>query len=51
MNIMRSTGSMLNCFRMATPLSITEDEIDIALEIIDESLTAVLAAHPAQLNL
>ncbi|HWZ18174.1 MAG TPA: aspartate aminotransferase family protein [Ktedonobacteraceae bacterium] len=51
MNIVRSTGGMLNCFRMAPPLSITEDEIDIALGIIDDSLTAVLAARPAQLNL
>ena len=51
MNIVRSTGGMLNCFRMAPPMSITEDEIDIALEIIDEALTAVLAARPAQLNL
>jgi 2,2-dialkylglycine decarboxylase (pyruvate) len=51
MNIVRSTGGMLNCFRMAPPLSITEDEIDIALGIIDESLTAVLAARPAQMNL
>lgn len=52
MNIVRSTGGMLNCFRMAPPLSITEDEIDIAVEIIDESLTAVLAsgAHTATLS-
>jgi 2,2-dialkylglycine decarboxylase (pyruvate) len=51
MNIVRSTGGMLNCFRMAPPLSITESEIDIALEIIDESLTAVLAARPEHLIL
>jgi 2,2-dialkylglycine decarboxylase (pyruvate) len=51
MNIVRSTGGMLNCFRMAPPLSITEDEIDTALGIIDESLTAALAARAAQLNL
>jgi 2,2-dialkylglycine decarboxylase (pyruvate) len=42
MNIVRSTGGMLNCFRMAPPLSITEDEIDIAIDIIDEALKAVL---------
>src|SRR5947208_3354407 len=42
MNIVRSTGGMLNCFRMAPPLSITESEIDIALGIIDDALTAVL---------
>lgn len=50
MNIVRSTSGMLNCFRMAPPLSITEDEIDTAIQIIDESLAAVLAsrdrAHP-----
>jgi 2,2-dialkylglycine decarboxylase (pyruvate) len=44
MNIVRSTSGMLNCFRMAPPLSITEDEIDIAVDIIDEALTAVLAS-------
>ena len=42
MNIVRS-GSSANCFRMAPPLSITEDEIDLAVSILDESLTAVLA--------
>jgi 2,2-dialkylglycine decarboxylase (pyruvate) len=45
MNIVRSTGGMLNCFRMAPPLSITEREIDTAITIIDESLTAVLASR------
>ena len=45
MNIVRSTGGMLNCFRMAPPLSIAEREIDTAITIIDESLTAVLASR------
>lgn len=45
MNIVRSTSGMLNCFRMAPPLSITESEIDTAITIIDESLTAVLASR------
>src|SRR5436305_4577236 len=45
MNIVRSTGGMINCFRMAPPLSIAEDEIDIAIDIIDEALTAVLASR------
>lgn len=45
MNIVRA-GSSANCFRMAPPLTITRDEIDFAVEILDESLTAVLAAHP-----
>lgn len=44
MNIVRSTGGMLNCFRMAPPLSVTESEIDTAIEIIDDALTAVLAS-------
>jgi 2,2-dialkylglycine decarboxylase (pyruvate) len=44
MNIVRSTGGMLNCFRMAPPLSITESEIDTAIAIIDEAITAVLAS-------
>jgi 2,2-dialkylglycine decarboxylase (pyruvate) len=42
MNIVRA-GSSANCFRMAPPLSITEDEIDLAVSILDESLAAVLA--------
>ncbi len=45
MNIVRSVGGMLNCFRMAPPLSVTEQEIDIAIEIIDDALTTVLASH------
>src|SRR5713101_7731306 len=45
MNIVRSTGGMLNCFRMAPPLSITESEIDTAITIIDEALTAALASR------
>jgi 2,2-dialkylglycine decarboxylase (pyruvate) len=42
MNIVRSIGGMVNCYRMAPPLSITESEIDTAVEIIDASLTAAL---------
>jgi 2,2-dialkylglycine decarboxylase (pyruvate) len=48
MNIVRSTGGMLNCFRMAPPLSITESEIDTAIAIIDEAITAVLASRSYQ---
>ena len=44
MNIVRA-GSSANCFRMAPPLSITEEEIDTAREILDESLAAVLAGQ------
>ena len=42
MNIVRA-GSSANCFRMAPPLTITEAEVDLAVEILDDSLTAVLA--------
>ncbi|HSJ93885.1 MAG TPA: hypothetical protein VK896_07600, partial [Gaiellaceae bacterium] len=44
MNIVRA-GSSANCFRMAPPLSFTEEEIDTAMEILDESLAAVLAGQ------
>jgi len=42
MNIVRG-GSGANCFRMAPPLTISEAEIDLALEILDASLRAALA--------
>jgi 2,2-dialkylglycine decarboxylase (pyruvate) len=45
MNIVRA-GSGANCFRMAPPLTISEDEIDHAVEILDSSLKAVLAERP-----
>jgi 2,2-dialkylglycine decarboxylase (pyruvate) len=45
MNIVRA-GTSANCFRMAPPLTITEDEIDLAVEMLDSSLAAVLAGRP-----
>jgi 2,2-dialkylglycine decarboxylase (pyruvate) len=42
MNIVR-TGGIANCFRLAPPLTVTEDEIDLAVEILDASMTAVLS--------
>src|SRR5438876_5367235 len=45
MNIVRA-GSGANCFRMAPPLTISEDEVDLAVEILDASLKAVLAERP-----
>jgi 2,2-dialkylglycine decarboxylase (pyruvate) len=42
MNITR-TGGGVSCFRMAPPLSVTRDEIDTAVEIMDASIAAVLA--------
>src|SRR5256885_1714657 len=41
MNIVRSTGPSLNCFRMAPPLPVTEAEIDTAVGIVDQALTTV----------
>jgi 4-aminobutyrate aminotransferase-like enzyme len=45
MNIVRA-GTSANCFRMAPPLTITREEIDLAVSVLDESLTAVLDANP-----
>jgi 2,2-dialkylglycine decarboxylase (pyruvate) len=42
MNIVR-TGKIANCFRLAPPLNVSEDEIDTAVEILDASISAVLA--------
>ncbi len=42
MNIVRS-GTHANCFRIAPPLVVTEGEIDLAVEIMDASLKAVLS--------
>jgi len=44
MNIVRS-GKIANCFRLAPPLTVTEDEIDVAVEILDASIAAVLAGR------
>lgn len=45
MNIVRSGADMFgaNCFRMAPPLSVSEEEIDMAVEIIDHAMGSVLA--------
>jgi 2,2-dialkylglycine decarboxylase (pyruvate) len=42
MNIVRS-GTNANCLRIAPPLVIGEDEIDLAVEMLDASLRAVLS--------
>jgi 2,2-dialkylglycine decarboxylase (pyruvate) len=42
MNIVRS-GDNANCLRMAPPLSVTEDEIDLAAEILDSALRTCVA--------
>jgi 2,2-dialkylglycine decarboxylase (pyruvate) len=41
MNIVRS-GANANCLRMAPPLTVTVDEIDTAVEILDASIQCVL---------
>jgi 2,2-dialkylglycine decarboxylase (pyruvate) len=45
MNIVRSGADTFgaNCFRMAPPLSVSEGEIDTAVEIIDDAMGSVLA--------
>jgi 2,2-dialkylglycine decarboxylase (pyruvate) len=41
-NLVRGgTGGAANCLRMAPPLTISDDEIDLAVEILDTSLLAV----------
>ena len=46
MNIVRHVGAN-SVWRIAPPLTVSEDEIDLALSIMDESLAAVVA-HPAR---
>jgi 2,2-dialkylglycine decarboxylase (pyruvate) len=50
-NLVRGgTGGQASCLRMAPPLTVGEDEIDLAVTIIDEALQTVTdrrAARPA----
>ncbi|HSO29678.1 MAG TPA: aminotransferase class III-fold pyridoxal phosphate-dependent enzyme, partial [Candidatus Sulfomarinibacteraceae bacterium] len=46
MNIVRHVGAS-SVWRIAPPLTVTEDEIDLALAIMDDSLRAVTATTPA----
>ena len=39
MNIVKGDGSQTNCLRLAPPLSITREEVDIAVGILDQALT------------
>jgi 4-aminobutyrate aminotransferase-like enzyme len=41
MNIVRGGGANANCFRIAPPLTVSEEEIDLGVEIMDASLRAV----------
>jgi 2,2-dialkylglycine decarboxylase (pyruvate) len=49
MNIVRS-GKMANCLRLAPPLNVTEEEIDIAIEILDASVQAAVARDAARVR-
>ena len=41
-NLVRGgTGGQASCLRMAPPLTVAEDEIDLAVTIIDEALRTV----------
>jgi 2,2-dialkylglycine decarboxylase (pyruvate) len=44
MNIVKGDGRTSNCLRMAPPLSVTRDEVDLAVEILDRALTNCKAA-------
>lgn len=39
MNIVKGDGASSNCLRMAPPLSITADEIDRAIDVLDRAIT------------
>jgi 2,2-dialkylglycine decarboxylase (pyruvate) len=42
-NLVRGgTGGQASCLRMAPPLTVTEDEIDLATTIIDEALSTLV---------
>ena len=43
-NLVRGgTGGSANCLRLAPPLTISDDEVDLGLTILDEALTTVTA--------
>jgi 2,2-dialkylglycine decarboxylase (pyruvate) len=47
-NLVRGgTGGSASCIRMAPPLTISEDEIDLAVTIMDESMRAAVDVKPA----
>jgi 2,2-dialkylglycine decarboxylase (pyruvate) len=46
-NIVRGrSGGTTNCVRMAPPLTVSEDEIDLAVTIMDDALTTVTKGQP-----
>jgi 2,2-dialkylglycine decarboxylase (pyruvate) len=45
-NLVRGgTGGAANCLRMAPPLTVGDDEVDLAAEILDTALAAVAVPH------
>ncbi|HTF46962.1 MAG TPA: aspartate aminotransferase family protein [Pseudonocardia sp.] len=44
MNIVKGDGSQRNCLRLAPPLTITTEEIDLAVSILDTALRTCLAS-------
>ena len=45
-NLVRGgTGGSANCIRMAPPLTITDEEIDLAVEIMDGALVEIASRH------
>ena len=47
-NLVRGgTGGAANCLRMAPPLTVTDDEIDLAADILDSSLAVLKPRPPA----
>ena len=45
-NLVRGgTGGSANCIRMAPPLTISDDEIDLAVEIMDGALVEIASRH------
>jgi 2,2-dialkylglycine decarboxylase (pyruvate) len=43
MNIVKGDGSQRNCLRLAPPLTVTVEEIDIAVDILDRALSSCLS--------
>jgi 2,2-dialkylglycine decarboxylase (pyruvate) len=47
-NLVRGgTGGQASCLRMAPPLTVSDDEIDLAVTVIDEALTSVVDRRAA----
>lgn len=45
MNIVKGGGSQQNCLRLAPPLTISAEEVDLAIDILDTALRNCLAAR------